>query len=64
MNSDYLQALRYKLQRRFRRLNSAGFELFHFGLKRFWVFVRGDPFLSGILDALDTALRGVFGSAS
>jgi hypothetical protein len=53
MNADYLQALRYKLQRRFRRLNSTGFQLFHFGLRQFWTVLQEDPFLRGILDTID-----------
>jgi hypothetical protein len=37
MNPDYVQNLRYKLQKRFRRLNAAGWEIFHYALKQFWV---------------------------
>jgi hypothetical protein len=53
MNTDYLQTLRYKLQRRFRRLNSTGFELFHFALLQFWGMISKNPTLAGILDSLE-----------
>lgn len=52
MGPDYIQTLRYKLQRRVRRLNSTGFKLFHFGLQQLWGFLKSHPFLQGILDGL------------
>lgn len=53
MNTDYLQALRYKLQRRCRRLNSTRYQLFHFGLRQFWGFLCSEPLFQGILENLE-----------
>lgn len=53
MNTDYLQTLRYKLQRRVRRLNSMGFQLFHSGLQQLWGFLQNEPLLKGILEILE-----------
>jgi hypothetical protein len=52
MNNEYVQNLRYKLQKRVRRLNSTGHEVFHLVLRQFWIFVRSQPVLIGILDDL------------
>lgn len=59
MNLDYLQVLRYRLQRRFRRVNSTGFAMFHFGLQQFWAFLRENPILSGTLDALEVKAAAI-----
>lgn len=53
MNANSIQGLRYKLQKRVRRLNSAGFETFHSMLKQFWVFLQDSSVLKGILDDLE-----------
>jgi hypothetical protein len=37
MHADLIQTLRYKLQKRFRRLNAVGFRHFHATLKQFSV---------------------------
>lgn len=52
MNSEHVQNLRYKLQKRVRRLNSTGYQSFVTGLKQFFNFLRGQPMLLGILDEL------------
>lgn len=52
MNHEYVQNLRYKLQKRVRRLNSAGSEFLHPTLKQFWAFIQSHPTLVGILDDL------------
>jgi hypothetical protein len=52
MDSDLLQRLRYKLQKRFRRVNSAGFEAYHFALLQFWEFVNSTPILCAALQML------------
>jgi hypothetical protein len=65
MNSEYVQNLRYKLQKRVRRLNSTGFSTFHNALTIFWKFLdshsifRGicDDLLARAADANDIALR-------
>jgi len=41
------------LQKRVRRLNSLGFQMFHFGLVQFFGFLKGQPLLTGILDDLE-----------
>lgn len=52
MNTDYIQTLRYKLQRRYRRLNSARRQVFHSNLKQFWRYLWDEPLLRGILETL------------
>jgi len=52
MNQEYVQHLRYKLQKRVRRLNSADGQVFHFVLKQFWVFLTSQPVLMDIVDNL------------
>ena len=53
MNGEYVQNLRYKLQKRVRRLNSTEYQVFHFSLKQFWGFLRDHPVLLGILEDLE-----------
>lgn len=50
MNTDTVQRLRYKLQKRVRKVNSAGFQTFHFSLKRFWQFLHGNEVFVGVLE--------------
>src|SRR5438105_4781415 len=52
MYADLIQALRYKLQKRFRRLNAVGYQHFHATLRQFWAFVHAQPVLVGVLDEL------------
>src|SRR5262245_5770034 len=52
MHADLIQALRYKLQKRLRRLNSVGFHHFHATLKQFWAFIHSQPVLLGVIDEL------------
>ncbi len=53
MNYEIIQKLRYKLQKRVRRLNSIEVpQLYHSYLKQFWVFLHESPIFSGILDDL------------
>lgn len=53
MDNQYIQNLRYKLQKRFRRLNSASYRNYGSVLKRFWDFVQGhDIFVSLIAELL------------
>lgn len=53
MNAEYIQNLRYKLQKRVRRLNSMEFHVFHFSLKQFWGFLKDYPILLSILEHLE-----------
>lgn len=52
MNAEYIQNLRYKLQKRVRRLNSTEYQVFHYSLKQFWGFLNDYPIFVGILDDL------------
>jgi hypothetical protein len=52
MDAQYVQNLRYKLQRRFRRLNSARWEVYHSTLVQFWRYINERPSLVGILEDL------------
>jgi hypothetical protein len=52
MDSEFIQALRYKLQRRVRRLNSTDYQLFHFSLKQFWGFLQKSIVILGIIEDL------------
>lgn len=53
MNSEYIQNLRYKLQKRVRRLNSINANVFHVTLKQFMGFLNSYPIFIGILDELE-----------
>jgi hypothetical protein len=52
MDSEYLQNLRYKLQKRVKKLNSTGIEVFHGSIISFWGFLQNHPILAGILEDL------------
>jgi hypothetical protein len=53
MDSDYIQFIRYKLQKRLKRLNSADFQSFHFTLVHSWGFLQSNEITKGILDDLE-----------
>jgi len=53
MNADYVQNLRYKLQKRVRRLNSTDHQLYHAVLQQLWRFINSHPVFVGVLDDLD-----------
>jgi hypothetical protein len=50
MNTSIVQQLRYKLQKRVRKVNSSGFQTFHFSLKRFWQFLHSNEVFVGVLE--------------
>jgi hypothetical protein len=52
MQSNYLQNVRYKLQKRIRRLNGSHSDQFLFVLKQFWVFFESYPILTAVTDEL------------
>lgn len=54
MNTGVVQQLRYKLQKRVRKVNSAGFQTFHFSLKRFWKFLHNNEVFVGVLEQAST----------
>lgn len=54
MSGEYLQNLRFKLQKRVRRLNSIDANnRFHFGLKQLWAFLHSNPVFFDILHELE-----------
>ena len=53
MDSQFLQRLRFQLQKRFHRLNSCSPTLFHSSLVQFWNYLRTQPLTAGILAKLD-----------
>lgn len=61
MDKDYIQNLRYKLQKRVRRLNSGDFQVFHFMIKQFWGFLCDQPTFASILQELDVRSSKVAG---
>ena len=52
MQTNYLQNVRYKLQKRIRRLNGSHFDQFLYVLKQFWVFFESYPILTAVTDEL------------
>jgi hypothetical protein len=52
MDVLYTQNLRYKLQKRVRRLNSARWQVYHSNLQYLWHFLMGHPVLQGVIDQL------------
>jgi len=53
MDSEYLQLIRSKLQRRLKRLNAANQESFRIVLLQTWVFLQNNEVTKGILDDLE-----------
>ena len=52
MQDAFVQAIRYKLQKRVRRLNSADYQHFPMLLRVFFQFFDSSPILSGVRDEL------------
>ena len=53
MDSEYIQQIRYKLQKRLKRLNTADFQSFHWILIQVWGFLQENEVTKGILDDLE-----------
>src|SRR5881396_2164862 len=53
MDSDYVQNIRYKLQKRLKRLNTADSRGFHWTLLQVWGFLQEKEITKGILDDLE-----------
>src|SRR6266536_655915 len=53
MDSEYIQFVRYKLQKRLKRLNTAHFNGFHWALLQTWGFLQENEITKGILDDLE-----------
>jgi len=56
MQDKFIQSIRYKLQKRVRKLNSADFRLFSFNLRSFFAFFEASPILCGVRDELLAAV--------
>lgn len=54
MDSAYLQRIRFQLQKRFRRLNSCSYSLFHSSIVQFWTYLQANSLTAGILAKLET----------
>ncbi len=52
MQDRFVQAIRYKLQKRVRRLNSVSFQQFSFELRQFLQFIDAHALLAGVRDEL------------
>lgn len=59
MDTEYIQNLRYKLQKRVRRLNSSEHAIFNSVLRQFWGFLKANPVLWGILEKLEISNMAV-----
>lgn len=53
MDPNVLQTLRYKLQKRLKRINTADFQTFHSVVVQTFLFLRENPVVRGILDDLE-----------
>ena len=53
MDSEYIQFIRYKLQKRLKRLNIATQESFRPALVQTWAFLQSNEITKGILDDLE-----------
>lgn len=52
MNTEYIQSIRYKLQKRVRRLQSVGYEIYYSTLTHFEKFLQTNPIYMGIIEDL------------
>jgi hypothetical protein len=55
LDKEYVQHLRYKLQKRVRRLNSVQHPQFHYALVHVWQWITSQPVFAGILEDLAKA---------
>jgi hypothetical protein len=53
MDTSVLQTLRYKLQKRLKRINTADFQIFHSIVVQTFIFLAENPVVRGILDDLE-----------
>src|SRR5450755_3697685 len=53
MDSEYIQFVRYKLQKRLKRLNTASQQSFRGALVQTWTFLQSNEITKGILDDLE-----------
>ena len=53
MDSEYIQFARYRLQKRLKRINTAGYQMFHAVLLQTWGFLQSNEIMKGVLDDLE-----------
>lgn len=53
MDSEYIQSVRYKLQKRLKRLGAARYNTLHWSLVQAWGFLQENEITKGILDDLE-----------
>src|SRR5262245_19119039 len=53
MDTNVLQALRYKLQKRLKRINTTDYQIFHSVVMQTFQYLREQPVVHGILDDLE-----------
>ena len=58
MDSEYIQFVRYKLQKRLKRLNTATQQSFRPALIQTWAFLQSNEITKGILDDLESRRNG------
>src|SRR5258705_5830995 len=63
MDSDYIQNVRYKLQKRLKRLNTADYQSFHWTLIQTWDFLQRSELTKGMLDDLERRCAAQEGDA-
>jgi hypothetical protein len=54
MHAEFLQSLRYKLQKRIRRLKSSDWQRYILALRQFWTFFDSEPTLVAVAEKLQT----------
>lgn len=59
MNTEFIQRLRCKLQKRVRRIHSSPLSAFHASLNNFWLFLHSYPVLEGVFSELKTKYPNV-----
>lgn len=59
MDSEYIQHIRYKLQKRLKRINTADFQSFYWSLIQVWGFLQENEVTKGILDDLERRFPAV-----
>ena len=52
MHTEYLQSLRYKLQKRVRRVKATGYQTYIFALRQLWKFLDQEPLFSALQEEL------------
>lgn len=59
MDRDQLQLLRYKLQKRVRKLNSADHQVFHYLLRQLWGFLQSQHLLVGVMAHIEATMQHI-----